>query len=432
MPSLCSDDRRALHDLPSIFATVTDRRYSREMIIRARTVVTMAREPIENGAVAIDGATITGVGTFREIAAEHTGEILDLGEQALLPGLINAHCHLDYTMLRGQIPPQPSFTDWIRQINACKAAFSEKDYRASIAEGFAEAKRFGTTSIINLEALPRLIGEFKCSPIRAWWCPEMIDVRERTAAAEILDVERRGLRLRQDPAGGFGLAPHALYTASSSLYRQCSDLALRDNLLLTTHLAESHEEMEMFRDGCGPLFDFMKAIGRPMEDCGRTTPLALLLSREKLDQRWIIAHLNELTENDFDLLADERFHIAHCPRSHRHFGHAAFALDRLRSLGFNICLGTDSLASNSSLSLFDEMRELQKVAPSLSPRDLLEMVTTNPASALGQAKSLGRVRAGYLADLISLPLSVSGGDPLEQVVAFDEPVAWMMIDGKRV
>ena len=402
------------------------------MIIRSRIVVTMDGPPIENGAIAIDGPIITGVGTFQEIAAQNTGEILDLGEQALLPGLINAHCHLDYTILRGKIPPQPSFADWIRQVNACKAALSEKDYRASIAEGFAEVKRFGTTSILNLEALPRLIGKFDSFPIRAWWCPEMIDVREKIDAAEILEVERRGLRLRQEPAGGFGLAPHALYTASPSLYRQCSDLALRDNLLVTTHLTESREEMEMFRDGRGSLFDFMKAIGRPMNDCGKSTPLALLLSREKLDERWIIAHLNELTKSDFVLLARERFHIVHCPGTHRYFGRPRFPISRLRALGFNICLGTDSLASNSSLSLFDEMRGLRRKARSLSSRDLLEMVTTNPARALGQADTLGRVHSGYRADLISLPLSASGGDPLDQIVAFDKPVPWMMIDGKRV
>ena len=126
------------------------------------------------------------------------------------------------------------------------------------------------------------------------------------------------------------------------------------------------------------------------------------------------------------------FTITHCPGSHRYFGHAPFPLERLRSLGFNICLGTDSLASNSSLSLFEEMRELQRKAPSLSPRDLLEMVTTNPASALGQAKLLGRVRAGYRADLIGLPLAISGRDLLDQIVAFNEPVRWMMIDGKCV
>jgi cytosine/adenosine deaminase-related metal-dependent hydrolase len=402
------------------------------MILRARIVVTMAGPPIENGAIAIEGPTITGVGTFREIAAQNTGEILDLGEQALLPGLINAHCHLDYTILRGKIPPQPSFADWIRRINACKADLSEENYLASIAEGFAEAKRFGTTSIVNLEARPQLIEKIGLSQIRTWWCPELIDAREEIDVEGILDGIRSGVGSREDPAGGILLAPHALYTASSNLYRACSNLARRNNLLLTTHLAESSEEMEMFRDGRGPLFDFMKALGRPMEDCGRATPLALLLSREKLDERWIIAHLNELTENDFDLLAREKFHVAHCPGSHRYFGHAAFPLNRLRSLGFNICLGTDSLASNSSLSLFDEMRGLQRIAPSLAPRDLLEMVTTNPASALGQAKSLGRVRSGYRADLISLPLSISGGDPLEQIVAFDEPMSWMLIDGQRV
>jgi len=400
------------------------------MIIRSRLVVTMDGPPIENGAVAIDGPKITGVGTFREIRARNRGEVVDLGEQALLPGLINAHCHLDYTMLRGKIPPQPSFADWIRQINTRKAALSEENYLASIAEGFAEAKRFGTTSIVNLEAFPHLIARIGHSPIRTWWCPEMIDVREKIDVEAILNGVRPRVNSHEDSIEKIGLAPHALYTASSNLYRKSSNVARRDNLLLTTHVAESREEMEMFRDGRGALFDFMKDIGRPTEDCGRATPLALLLSHEKLDQRWIVAHLNELTDDDFDLLVRKKFHIAHCPGSHRYFGHAPFPLDRLRSLGFNICLGTDSLASNSSLSLFEEMRGLQRVAPSLSPRELLEMITTNPASALGQTKSLGRVRSGFRADLISLPLSILDGDPLAQIVAFDEPVNWMMIDGK--
>ncbi len=402
------------------------------MIVRARVVVPMDRPSIENGAVAIDGPLITSVGTFNEVAAHNTGEILDLGEQAILPGLINVHCHLDYTILRGKIPRQHSFADWIRQINAHKAVLSEGDYLASIEEGFAEAKRFGTTSVVNLEAFPQLIGKIETSPIRTWWCPEMIDVREKIDVAEALDVARRGVASRNDPTGGYGLAPHALFTASSSLYRECSDLARRENLLLTTHLAESRDEVEMFREARGPLFDFIKAVGRPMEGCGKATPLALLLSRESLDERWIIAHLNELSEADFALLAREKFHVVHCPGSHRYFGRASFPLDRLRSLGFNICLGTDSLASNSSLSLFAEMRGLQLTVPSLSPGDLLGMVTTNPAAALGQANSLGRLRSGCRADLISLPLSMPSGDPLEQIVAFEEPVKWMMIDGKRV
>ena len=91
-----------------------------------------------------------------------------------------------------------------------------------------------------------------------------------------------------------------------------------------------------------------------------------------LDEHWILAHLNELTESDFDLLARApRFQIAHCPRSHTYFGHTPFELRKLQALGFNICLGTDSLASNSSLSLFAEMRELLRKEPWVSPREAL-------------------------------------------------------------
>src|SRR5947207_9165148 len=126
------------------------------MIVRARTVVTMDGAPIENGAVAISGNRIIDLGSFDEVERRNSGEIVDLGEQALLPGLINAHCHLDYTCLRGKIPPQRSFTDWIRAINAEKAKLSPDDCLASINEGFTEARKFGTTAVANLTGFPEL------------------------------------------------------------------------------------------------------------------------------------------------------------------------------------------------------------------------------------------------------------------------------------
>src|SRR3954470_2537214 len=129
------------------------------MIIRARVVVTMDGAPIENGAVAISEGKIAGVARFAEIKAQHAGDIVDLGERALLPGLINAHCHLDYTCLRGKISRQKSFTDWIRAINAAKSELSPNDFVDSITEGYAEAKRFGTTAIANLTAFPELISQ---------------------------------------------------------------------------------------------------------------------------------------------------------------------------------------------------------------------------------------------------------------------------------
>ncbi len=390
------------------------------MIYRARVVVTMDGSPIENGAVAISENRIFDVGSFREIKARNSGEIVDLGEQALLPGLINTHCHLDYTCLRGKIAPQKSFTDWIRAINAAKARLSEEDYVASINEGFAEAKRFGTTAIVNLTAYPELIAKID-EPIRTWWFAELIDIRSPDRANKIVDLAIESLKSKKN----WGLAPHALFTASPNLFHRCEEIARRENILLTTHLAESREEMSMFRDGSGPLYEFIKGTGRPMDDCGHETPLERFVGRlgDASLPNWIVAHLNELSESDFDLLArsTRKFHVVHSPRSHGYFAHSPFPFERLRALGFNICLGTDSLASNENLSLFAEMRAFQRNEPNVSPRKIFEMVTVNAARALSQQNALGRIGPGFHVDLTSIPCSGST-NLFEEIVAFDQPV----------
>jgi len=436
------------------------------MIIRTRTVVTMDGAPIDNGAVAVSddriddsppgsspswaarprrsapAGSVVDVGKFDEITSRNAGEIVDLGEQALLPGLINAHCHLDYTCLRGKIPPQKSFADWIRAINTEKANLSAKDYLASINEGFAEAKGFGTTTIANLTAFPGLISRIT-PPIRTWWFAELIDVRVPACANETVGRAVESLK----SAPNWGLAPHALFTASKNLYRRCEEIALRDNILLTTHLAESREEMEMFHDASGPLYEFLKSIGRPMNDCGSKTPLGLfldLIGRGGSPNRpraievnrpylpWIVAHLNELIESDFDSLerSETRFHVVHSPRSHDYFKHSRFPFEKLRALGFNICLGTDSLASNENLSLFAEMRAFQKEFPGVPPEEVLQMVTVNPARALRQENALGRIRRGCRADLISIPCSGTD-DVFAEIIAFEEAVDWILLNGKE-
>lgn len=393
------------------------------MIIRARTVVPIDQEPIENGAVMIVGNRIAEVGGFDEVRAHHGGEVLDLGEQALLPGLINGHCHLDYTTLRGKIPPQ-RFADWIQAINAEKAKLTEQNYIDAINAGFTEAARFGTTTIANLTAFPKLASRIE-EPVRTWWFAELIDVRNPDQAENIVDEAVESLKSKKH----WGLAPHAPFTASTRLYARCEEIAHAENIPLTTHLAESREEMQMFRDGSGPAFDFLQSIGRSMDDCGRHTPLSLFTRTRTLDERWIVAHLNELDAGDFDLLQETpKFHVVHCPRSHTYFNHAPFPLERLRDLGFNTSLGTDSLASNSDLSLFAEMRELLRKNPGVSPREALEMTTMHGAAALGQQGKLGCIRAEAFADLIALPNST--GDLFETVAAFEETIPWRMVNGK--
>jgi aminodeoxyfutalosine deaminase len=407
--------------------------------------VTMDGLPIDDGGVAISGSRIVDVGKFDEIKTHNAGETIDLAEQALFPGLINAHCHLDYTCLRRKIPPKKSFSDWIRAINAEKAKLSPNDYIASINEGFAEAKRFGTTTIANLTAFPKLIPQIH-APIRTWWFAELIDIRAPERADEFVSSAIESLGRARPPDARWGVAPHALFTASENLYRRCEEIAQRENILLTTHLAESQEEMQMFHDASGPLYEFLRNIGRPMDDCGNKTPLERFLDSigrggspnrpraievNRSYHSWIVAHLNELVESDFELLerSSPKFHVVHCPRSHSYFGHSRFAFERLRALGFNICLGTDSLASNDSFSLFDEMRAFQKDFPSVSPEETFRMVTVNPACALQQEKELGGIRPGFKADLIAVPCSGSA-DVFEQIIAFAGPVSWAMVNGE--
>jgi len=153
-----------------------------------------------------------------------------------------------------------------------------------------------------------------------------------------------------------------------------------------------------------------------------------------VDERWIVAHLNSILDGDLELLAASRTkcQVVHCPRSHTYFGHEPFRLKLMRELGFNVCLGTDSLASNSSLSLFSEMRELLRKEPWISPREVLTMATANGAHAVGQADWLGKIHPGFCADLIAVPFANMGKSAFDHIVAFEGTIGWMMVDGRML
>ena len=311
---------------------------------RAKTIVTMDGRLVDNGAVVIAGNRIEAVGRFDEIRSR-SSHFDDLGEVVLLPGLINAHCHLDFTCLRDQIAPQRSFADWIRRINKLRGELSAQDYVKSITQGLDDARRWGTTTIANIESVPEVLSRIAPPSLRVWWFMELIDVRSPLSAEKTVENALAAFFSKNNRLGGFGLSPHAPYTVSPDLLRAAATRAYEREMLLTIHLAESQEEMKMFRDGCGDLFDLLHGLGRPMDDCrlGKT-PLAHLLDQQALDERWVVVHLNELTEDDFTRLAKgTRFHVVHCPRSSRYFGHRPFALERLRDLGFNIPFVNDRI-----------------------------------------------------------------------------------------
>src|SRR4029077_10352590 len=188
----------------------------------------------------------------------------------------------------------------------------------------------------------------------------------------------------------------------------------------------------------GPLYEFLKEIGRDMSDCGQRPPLGHFseILRDSstsvgMTQNWLVAHLNELVDDDFDLLARStmKFSIVHCPRSHDYFGHSPVQFHKLRELGFNICLGTDSLASNDDLSLFAEMRAFHKKFPALKPEKTLELVTINSARALRREHELGKISQNFLADMIAIPFR-DAASVYQTILNFVGQFPWSMLHGK--
>lgn len=398
-------------------------------VYRARIVLPLSAPPIENGAVGVAGGRIAAVGRAGEFGAPAE----DLGDVILLPGLINAHCHLDYTAMRGAILPQGDFAGWIRRINDLKRVLTDEDYLASLAEGFAELRRWGTTSVFNIESFPELMTRLPAPPLRTWWFYELLDIRARIHTEEVVAGALAFFERHPAWLGGFGLSPHAPYTTSDDLYELTKICCEKYAMPWTTHLAETDEEMTMFTRGEGTLFEFLKKLGRSMSDTGTGTPVEKLFRGPGVPQGAILAHMNCLTDADYALLSARRdVCVVHCPKCHDYFRRPPFALDRLREIGIPVCLGTDSLASNSSLNLFEEMRALRHTHPHLSAGELLAMVTRIPAAAIGLAGRLGELTPGAHADLIALPFAGQGKDALEAVVENRAPVGWSLVNGKLV
>lgn len=404
------------------------------MILKARAVVPMDGPPLENGAIAIDGNTIVAVGDISDFRWLDAGPIVDLGDAVIMPGLINAHCHLDYTMFRRAINPPKSFTAWVQRINSLKRTLDSDDYLKSIAKGFDELRKWGTTSVCNIESFPELMPRMPDAPIRTWWFYEMIDIRHRFTTDDVIMGALSFFQKSAASLSRFGLSPHAPYTASRQLFDLANSCASTMTMLLTTHVAESAEEKSMFKEGFGPLFDLMKGLGRPMDDCGKGAIFSQLWNKNAINSNWLLAHMNELEEEDFTLLGEISStslpHVVHCPGSHAYFQHSAFQYRRLHELGINICIGTDSLASTDSLSLFKELRLLSQTNPWLSSEQLLRTVTINPARALKRERRLGSIVPGALADLIAFPISGDASSAYDEIVNYKNPVPWMMIDGK--
>jgi aminodeoxyfutalosine deaminase len=414
------------------------RRKSPRLLLRARILLPVVSAPIHNGAILLSGKRITAVGSWKELKASRWDAQVDLGEVILLPGLVNAHCHLDYTNMAGQLPPPKLFTDWLKVITATKASWTYTDYMESWLNGAQMLLSTGTTTVADIEAVPELLPHvWNATPLRVISFLEMIGITGRRRPAVIVQ-EARDLVIKLKQARGFaGLSPHAPYSTVPELLTLSAEMARRNRWRMVTHVGESATEYEMFSKGKGEMFRWLLKSSRDMSDCGLGSPVQHLERCKVLGPNVIAVHANYLHRGDPALLARRKVSVVHCPRSHAYFNHAPFPLRRLRREGVNVALGTDSLASvykrkrdKLRLDMFEEMRAAAQAHPHISPATVLKMATLNAAAALGLKGSVGELSPGARADVIAVPYAGPEAAAYRAVQAHQGNVVASLIEGR--
>jgi cytosine/adenosine deaminase-related metal-dependent hydrolase len=175
----------------------------------------------------------------------------------------------------------------------------------------------------------------------------------------------------------------------------------------------------------------MEKLGRDCSDCGEGSSLSHLVEHEVLTSQCLAVHLNYLQEYDWPLLVRSGATVVHCPKSHAYFQYAPFQLERMRALGINVCIATDSLASNTSIDLRSELRMAKEMHPTVPDIDWWRTITINPARALGQEGRLGVIAPNALADLVAFPLRPHR-DPFRSLIEGTAAPDLLVVDGKRI
>jgi cytosine/adenosine deaminase-related metal-dependent hydrolase len=383
------------------------------MILRAKIVLPIAAPAIEDGAVFIVGAKIRAVTPWKSLRPTLRQKALDLGEVILLPGLINSHCHLDYSDMAGQLPPPKAFTDWIAAILAAKSGWGYSEYALSWLRGAHQLLKSGVTTVADIEAMPDLLPEvWDATPLQVFSFLEMTGIKSRRLPREILREAAEKVDSLHHARNRAWLSPHAPYSTVSELLQRTARMAQKRRWRVSMHVAESQQEFDMFQHARGPMYDWLKRNERDPSDCGLGSPVAHLARNKLLGENVLAVHVNCLARGDATLLAKNRTSVVHCPRSHEYFKHPPFERARLAAAGVNICLGTDSLATvrktgkaKPELDMFAEMRTLADKDKAISPVEILKMATVNSARALGLAGKAGELTPGTIADLITVPFS---------------------------
>jgi cytosine/adenosine deaminase-related metal-dependent hydrolase len=389
--------------------------------LKARYVFPVAGEPIRDGLVTLRGETIAAVGS--DTPADRAG---DLGNVALVPGLVNAHTHLDLSDLAEPLgKPGIALTDWVGEVMRLRGQRRSGPEQA-VVRGLRESVACGTTLLGEIAQPGWQVGPLQSAPLETIVFLELI----APTAARVdpaIDLARGHLASARPSSSWLpGLGPHAPYSVHPRLLRDVVQLSQGQRAPVAFHLAESREEMELLRSGTGPFRDLLERLDAwdPEAFPGGRRPLDYLRPLAEAN-RALVIHGNYLDNEEITFLAGraDRMAVVYCPRSHAFFGHAEYPLTKLLASGATVALGTDSRASSPDLSVLAEMRFLARKHASIAGDMALRLGTLLGARALGRDHDLGSLQPGKQADLAAIALPErEAADPHELLFDSELPV----------
>ncbi len=392
--------------------------------LRARWLLPVAQPPLEGGVLTVRGERIEAI-----TARPQRPPDFDLGNVAVLPGLVNAHTHLDLCGLRGRLPPGEDFPAWLRGVIGHRRGLTPPQVEASIRVGLAESLAHGTTLVGDIAGQGLSWPLVAAAPLWGVVFYELLGLpRER--ARQAWHAARAWLQ--DHPATATcrpGLSPHAPYSVRAALFRAAAACARRRHLPVAIHLAETVAERQLLQEHQGTLRDFLAGLG-------------------VWDARGLIRHFEDLPRLFADTVPTAFIHgnylsptapiapgsaVVYCPRTHVAFGHPPHPLPELLDAGVRVALGTDSLASNPDLDVLAEARFLHQLYPDLPGAAVLRMATLAGAEALGWQRQTGSLEPGKSADLVILPLEdVPTVDPHRLILESDLSVRAVLWRGRWV
>ena len=426
------------------------------MLLTARYVLPISSHHIEDGAVLVQGDRIIAVGSRAELVAAHPDEeVRDFGLAVLMPGFVDLHTHLEYSVFRGAVDDLP-YTAWKMQVQNKEANLSPADWMDSAVLGAMEAVGSGITTIADITNSGNSVIAAKGIGLAGVVYRE-VSTMDKALVPGRMEVARADIDAWGEVAAGspieIGIAPHSPYTCHPSLFSAAAELAIDRDLPVAIHLAGSRDEYDFVRYGSSNLAqDFREQSG--WRDVAwmptGVSPVEYVLQWGLFDVPRVLAvHCVQVDEHDVDVLARHDVSIAHCPRCNAKLGMGIAPLKSFFEHGLTVGLGTDSPASNNTVDPFDEMRIgllLQRGETGESDfyryftaRTFMRLATIHGARALGLEHEIGSLESGKRADVIAVDLSssphmVPTADPYSALVhtSNQKDVLATMIAGRMV